>query len=315
MWSGELAPSPSSDDLVRRVRDISGVSAGVGPDDESVAAGIRAFAGSFEYWYVRVIREVVPRYRENIVARINPFVRRIELDGLSAADAAQVLAGDYTSRQFVTAGGWAIEALATSASPTAQKSATEGIDLQRYVKATNDYHLYVVKSGTVTRNSDILSALKRNARQAEKILRQDRGMGTVVANYVVAAGKTSSTFADGIRRPASAEFWAEILGLPEDDAVDLALAIAQVAGDLIQSDAEYHEGALVTLLTAYIEDPQTLGRVDWEFLAERTMRQRTVWKARDAARHARAEKALEDVGYDPSAATAIEEAVGTDGAQ
>lgn len=286
--------------------------AGHGPDDESIVAGIRAFTESFEYWYVRVIREVVPKYRASIVARINPFVRRIELDDLDAVEAARVLVNDYTSRQFVTAGGWAIEALATSASPTAQKSATEGIDLQRHVKKTNDYHLYVVKSGTVTRNSDILAALKRNARQAEKILRQDRGTGAIIANYIVAAGKTSSTFADGIRRPASAEFWAEILDLPEEDAVDLALAMAKVAGDLIQSDAAVHEEALVTLISTYIADPDEPAAVDWEFLAERTMRKREAWKAQDKQRDRRAQAALVASGYDPDAATAIEEVVGDD---
>lgn len=307
-----MTNSPSYDDLVVEVRSISGVPAGQGPDDNSIMAGIRAFAESFEYWYVRVIREVVTKYRANIVARINPFVRRIELDGLTATAAARVLVNDYTSRQFVTAGGWAIEALATSASPSAQKSATEGIDLQRHVKKTNDFHLYVVKSGTVTRNSDILAALKRNARHAEKILRQDRGTGAITANYIVAAGKTSSTFADGIRRPASAEFWAEILDLPEEDAVDLALAMAKVAGDLIQSDAAVHEEALVTLISAYIADPEEPAAVDWEFLAERTMRRREVWKSQDKGRHQRAQAALVASGYDPDAATAIEEVVGGD---
>lgn len=308
-----MTDAPDHDDLVAEVRAVSGVPAGQGPDDESIVSGIRAFAESFDYWYVRVIREVVPKYRTNIVARINPFVRRIELDGLTAEAAARVLVNDYTSRQFVTAGGWAIEALATSASPTAQKSATEGIDLQRHVKKTNDYHLYVVKSGTVTRNSDILAALKRNARQAEKILRQDRGTGRVIANYVVAAGKTSSTFADGIRRPASAEFWSEILDLPEEDAVDLALAMAKVAGDLIQSDAAAHEVALVTLIATYIAKPDDPATVDWEFLAERTMRQRKAWKGQDQARDRRAQAALVASGYDPDAPTAIDEFVEDDG--
>ena len=292
--------SQADQEVVHAVRELAGLQAGTGPSDEHILAGIRAFADSFEYWYVRVIRNVVPKYKQNIIGRINPFVRRIELDGLSAWDAAKVLVDDYTSRQFVTAGGWAIEALATSASPTAQKSATEGIDLQRHVPLKNDYHLYVVKSGTVTRNSDILGALKRNARQAEKILRQDRSTGAVIANYVVAAGRTQSTFADGIRRPSSAEFWSEILGLPETEAVDLALAMAKVAGDLIQSDADYHEDALVELVAAYIEDPDNPGAVDWEFLAERTMRDKKTWTADDKSRDRRAQRALAATGYDAS---------------
>lgn len=294
-----MSPLPPQADVVSEVRELSGVPNGRGPSDEHVYAGVRAFAEAFEFWYVRVIREVVFKYRKNIVGRINPFVRRIELNGLSALEAASALVDAYTSRQFVTAGGWAIEALATSASPTAQKSATEGIDLQRHDPVANDYHLYVVKSGTVTRNSDILGALKRNARQAEKILRQDRSTGSVIANYVVAAGKTSSTFADGIRRPSSAEFWSEIFGLPEDDAVELALAMAKVAGDLIQTDAGRFERALKSLVATYIEDPNEAGAVDWDFLAKRTMRERSAWKDEDKARHRRALAVLRASGDAP----------------
>ena len=310
MWRSVL----SREEIVQRVRELSGVSSSAGPDDDSIYAGVTAFAKAFEYWYVRVVREVVAKYRTKLIARINPFVRRIELEGKSARECAEVFVNDYTSRQFVTAGGWAIETLATSASPTAQKSATEGIDLQRHVKISNDFHLYVVKSGTVTRNSDILKALKSNARKAEQILRQDKGTGQVIANYVAAAGRTSSTFEDGIRRPSSAEFWSEVLSLPEEHAVLLALAMAQVGGSLVQSDAEYHEEGLVTLVTAYIEDPANPGQVDWEYLATRTMQQKGAWAAEDKERHARATDALNASGYDPDRATELPDAPEADAA-
>jgi hypothetical protein len=77
---------------------------------------------------------------------------------------------DYNSRNFVTAGGWAIEGLASNLNQTFQKSAAKGIDLQRSDPATNEHHLYVIKSGMVTRNSDIVGALKRHSRDAEKLL-------------------------------------------------------------------------------------------------------------------------------------------------
>ena len=50
-------------------------------------------------------------------------------------------------------------------SPDGQKSSAEGIDIQRLDSGTGEYHLYVLKSGLVTRNSAIMKALKRNARQ------------------------------------------------------------------------------------------------------------------------------------------------------
>ena len=208
---------------VDAVRQLAGLdSDGVGPDDLHIVAGLRGFAEAFHYRYTRVIREAVPQYRKLVIARINPFVRRIQLDTLGTEDVARRLVEDYDSRNFVTAGGWALEALASDASRDAQKSAAEGIDLQRHDPSTGDVHLYILKSGLVTRNSDIVSALKRHSRQAERLLRQGRSTGHVVANWAVVAGKTSSTFEDGVRRPSSAEFWGEMLGVDEVAAVDLA---------------------------------------------------------------------------------------------
>ena len=99
-----------------------------------------------------------------------------------------------------------------------------------YVKVMREavakYRTVVLKSGLVTRNSDIMSGLKRNARKAEQLLRQDGKNRRVVAHYAIAAGKTESSFEDGINRPSSAEVWAHMTGLPEQAAVDLCLAIA-----------------------------------------------------------------------------------------
>jgi hypothetical protein len=270
---------------------------GTGLDDEHIVEGVHGFVDAFDYWYVRVVQEAVPKYRNLIIGRINPFIRRIELDGMGAREAAAALVGDWQRRNFVTAGGWALEELAVQASPTGQKSAAEGIDIQRLDPQTGEYHLYVLKSGLVTRNSDIVAALKRNARQAEKLLHQGRKNVTVKAHWAVAAGKTNSTFEDGIYRPSSGEFWSQMVGLPEDQALDTVLAIAAEAGRLVRSDASAHLDALTTLVAEYIEDKTNAGAVDWEFIATRNMRPVVVWKVDDKERHKRALAALAATGY------------------
>jgi hypothetical protein len=285
----------SHDEIISEVRRLSGVEDGSGPDDDHIVAAVNGFVAAFDYWYIRVMREAIPKYRSVIVARINPFIRRIATDGWNASEVSEKIISDYGTRNFVTAGGWAIEELAVAAGPNTQKSGAEGIDLQR--AEGSDYHLYVVKSGLITRNSDIIKALKRNARQAEKLLLQGQSTGSVHANYVIAAGKTTSTFEDGIRRPSSAQFWAEILNLAEDEAIELALAIAAVAGKLVRSDATEHIRALQLVLADYIADPDNRSRVDWDFLARRTMREKASWVGEDKERHARAMERLRSSGY------------------
>jgi sugar phosphate isomerase/epimerase len=166
------------------------------------------------------------------------------LDGLGSTSSAERLVDDYARRNFVTAGGWALEELAIESSPSLQKSTAERIDAQRQDPTTSDYHLYVLKSGLVTRNSDIVNALKRHGRSAERLLRQGRATTNVHLNYVILQGKTESSFADGVARPASAEFWAEILGVAEDEAIEFALAMAAEAGRRVTSDASAHRNAM-----------------------------------------------------------------------
>lgn len=283
--------------LVAEVRRLSGLSGPAGPDDGQLFDAVTAFVDAFDFWYIRVMRDAVPDYRNLIIKRINPFVRRIECDGLDTNDTAHRLVQDYNARNFVTAGGWAIEALASSGRPEVHKSGIAGIDLDRFDPSTGEFHLYVLKSGIVTRNSDILSALKRNARQAERQLRQDRRTKGVRANYAIAAGKTTSTFDDGVWRPSSAEFWGEMFDLPEDDAVDLALAIATVAGRLVRRDASNHVAALTTAVASYIASRTNSAEVDWDFLAERCMRKKETWVKEDAARHKQALADLAGTGY------------------
>ncbi len=294
-------PGSSAEDwaaaIASSVRSLAKLPEGIGPDVIHISAGVRGFADAFTYWYSRVIAEAVPNYRTLIIKRINPFVRRIQLDGLDAKEAARRLVEDYDSRNFVTAGGWALERLASDASPNAQKSAAEGIDLQRVDPLTGDQYLYVLKSGLVTRNSDIVKALKRNSRQAEKLLKQDKSTGGVHATWAVVAGKTQSSFEDGVRRPSSAEFWGEILGLDESNGVNLALAIAAAAGQLLSNDPEEHLNALRFVVADYISKRDDEDAVDWEFIAIRNMQTSKNWQAEDRKRHKRAMDRLIATGY------------------
>lgn len=283
--------------VVSSVRTLAKLPEGSGPDDVHIIAGVRGFANAFIYWYSRVISEAVPLYRTLIIKRINPFIRRIQLDGLNVKDATRRLVEDYDSRNFVTAGGWALERLASDASVDAQKSAAKGIDLQRVDPLTGDHYLYVLKSGLVTRNSDIVDALKRNSRQAEKLLKQDKSGGSVHANWAVLAGKTTSSFEDGVRRPSSAEFWGEILGLDESSAVALALAMAAAAGQLLRNDVEEHLGALRLVVGDYIAERDDENVVDWEFIAMRNMSTPANWQAEDRKRNKRALDRLAATGY------------------
>lgn len=289
---------PNQAAVVASVRSLSGVPAGgAGPDDARIFEAVEAFVEAFDFWYIRVMREAVPEYRKLIVMRINPFVRRIECDGMDATQTAHRLVEDYNSRNFVTAGGWAIEALAAAGRPEVHKSGIAGIDIDRFDPASGEYHLYVLKSGIVTRNSDIIAALKRNARQAEKQLRQSRSTKGVRANYAIAAGKTTSSFEDGVWRPSSGEFWGEMLDVPEGDAVELALAIAAEAGRLVRRDAAEHIAALKLLVADYIGQRASPPIVDWKFIAQRNMQKVEVWRAEDRARHAQALARLKATGY------------------
>jgi hypothetical protein len=211
----------------------------------------------------------------------------------------------YSNRNFATAGGWAIEALAISIS-SGRKSTAIGIDLEMDDTAGNR-RLYVLKSSPVTRNSDILASLKTNARQAEKLIRQSNSRTFVDAVYGVAFGIQNSTYEDGVRRPSSIELWKELTGLEDDDeAINIVLAIASEGyKEYAQESAERSLKKLRILVSAYIREPEatfmpcpreTRDNVDWDFLARRNMTPRNAWNAEDIERHNRALAALSNAG-------------------
>src|SRR5690348_13987693 len=119
---------------------------------------------------------------------------------------------------------------------------------------------------------------------SRKLLRQGRSTGSVHANWAVVAGKTTSTFEDGVKRPSSAEFWGEMFDLDQERAVELALAMTSVAGELIRSDVKEHLDALECLVADYIARRDDIAVVDWEFIARRTMQNPGIWHNDDAER-------------------------------
>ena len=292
--------SPKRLALIAELRKTCGIQPNEGPTDLDISNALDGFAGQFDYWFDRVIANAVLEYRKLIIKRINPFVRGSEYQGFDAPRVAQELVRDYVNRNFVTAGGWAIEKMAIALGSKNSKAAATGIDLHKVDPATGNHHLYVIKSGTVTRNSDILSALKRHAGQAQKLLVQGGAKVAVFANYAVAAGATSSTFHDNIYRPSSAAFWGEVTELGEDKAMRLAYEISRQAANMIRREAQPHIVAMEALVRDYVGKPEEPSEVDWEFLFDRTMKERQAWAAEDKSRHERAWKALLASGYVPA---------------
>jgi hypothetical protein len=262
---------------------------------------VRGFAREFQYWYNRVLDEAVPQYQKLIINRINPMIRSMELHGLDSTTVAARLVADYAHRNYVTAGGWALEQLAIAASPRLRKSTATGIDAEWHEPGPPPVaHLYVIKSGTVTRNSDILKALKTHGQDAQKRLIQTNKKAIVRVYYIVTAGNRSSTYHDGVHRPSSAEFWAQTFDLEDDEqqAIDLALAMAQEAGSLLQEISD--DMALRVLeaaVAAYIATDDDPSAVDWEFLAKRNMIDDPEVKRQGTIRHERARTAAAKVGY------------------
>jgi hypothetical protein len=289
--------SLSSQPLAEEVREKAGISPHEGPANGNIAAAVDGFAHQFHYWYTRVMANAVHDYRKLIVARINPFVRQVEFQGQSAEAVSERLVLDYSNRNFVTAGGWAIEKMAIALGSNNAKAVAEGIDLHRIDPKTGDQHLYVIKSGAVTRNSDILKALKAHAQKAEKLINQGGGKNRVFANYAVATCATSSNYHDYIYRPSSAQFWSEVSDLEPSKALDLVREIARAAGRVINMDSKPHTDALILLTRSYIESQPGSHEVDWAFIFDRNMRENETWAKEDTERHERAKKALKASGY------------------
>ena len=256
-----------------------------GPSAANVRAALDVYVRQFDWWYGKQWQTILGNYVTRIVRRVNPFVRRAQHGDCSSRDLAEAVVGDWDSRNFVTAGGQALEALAIAIGKNCQKAIAEGVDIQRVEPGDpSKLHLYTVKSGAVTRNTDIVSKMKINLRKAEKLARQNPGMGTVRLSYATCVGTLATTLADGVYRPSSAQFWSEVMELPEDKAVRLLWAVTEDAAQWIQWP-ERNRRALIDQVTVYVGVVGAPERVDWEFLVRVVTQPPSAYRAEHVTRH------------------------------
>ena len=301
-------PEPREAELADNVRKRCSLRKGQGPSDEDIARAVINFAKAFDYWYTRVLKDTVSSYRARLISRINPVVRRFQYEALNCQDFSARIVEDYDRRNFVTAGGWALETLALSIRPESldgsgrgsrtSKSEGTGIDIRVHNSSKNQYSFYVLKSGTVTRNSDILDKLKHNLKRARALVLQNNSRASVTLNMAVCTGRIKkSDPSDEIRRPSSAEFWSEIIGLAEEKALNLISAIVSEAHSVHDREVRDHVRALETLVSAYLSKKDAPEIVDWDFLNQRNFQAKQLWSEEDRERHKRATSILKGTGY------------------
>jgi len=249
-----------------QIRVNAGLGKGEGPSAQNVQAAVNVYIERFDFWYHRQWETIRKNYVTRLVRRVNPFVRRGQHGDCSAEVLALALVADWDSRNFVTAGGQALEAVAIAAGPHSQKAIAEGVDIQRSEPGNpGAMHLYVVKSGAVTRNTDIVASMKTNLRKAEKLALQNTATKSVRLNYATCVGTPSTTLADGVHRPSSAKFWSEILELDEVHAIKVIWAIIEEGAKRIVIP-DLNRKALVAQVSTYVEKDDGSGLVDWEFM-------------------------------------------------
>lgn len=251
-----------------QLREEANLAEGEGPSAEQIQAAIDIYVGQFRTWYEKQLKQIAEKYDERIVRRINPYVRRAYRRDCTAEQLAESIVADWDSRNFVTAGGQALEALAIAIGKDCQKAIAEGIDIQRVApEDPATIHLYTVKSGSITRNTDIVGKMKQNLRRAERLAKQNPAVGNVRLNYATCVGKFTSTLADGVHRPSSARFWSEVMDIPEDQAIKLLWLVTDEGAKSV-SRSEARRRALIAQVATYIakeEDPRV---VDWDFLVK-----------------------------------------------
>jgi hypothetical protein len=265
---------------------------GVGPSPERIQAAVQVYVSQFDFWYTKQWTSILDDYVERMVRRANPYVRRTQHGDCSPTDFAEALVSDWDSRNFVTAGGQALEAMAIAIGEHCKKAAAEGVDIERRVPADpSTVHLYVVKSGAVTRNTDIVGSMKKNLRAAGKRLMQNHGIKNVVLNYATCVGTTNSTMADGVLRPSSARFWSEITDVGEAQAMSLVWGVTEAAASSVSRPTK-NRAALVAQVASYVEDQADKRRMDWAFLVKTVSEPTASYRAE----HERRDKAARERG-------------------
>ncbi len=284
---------------------VAGLDEAEGPSPERIQAALDTYVAQFDSWYAGQLKRILDDY-VSIVRRINPYVRRAQYGDCTAHELAEAVVNDWDSRNFVTAGGQALEALAIAAGKDCQKAIAEGVDLQRTEPAdASALHLYTVKSGAITRNTDIVNKMKQNLRKAEKLARQNPGIKNVRLNYATCIGTFRSTLADGVHRPSSPQFWSEVMELPEEKAIRLLWLITAESAKTI-TWVKVNRQAVIAQVAAYIAKEGS-DRVDWEFVVKAT---NFPWKSY-AEEHKKRDAAARAKGAEILALAAKAEAAGT----
>lgn len=278
-----------------QIRATVGLARATGPSARKIQRALQTYVEQFDFWYTAQWTTILGNYVERVVRRINPYVRRAQHGDCTPEELATALVADWDSRNFVTAGGQALEAMAIDLGKDCEKAGAEGVDIERRPpRDPATVHLYVVKSGAVTRNTDIVGKMKQNLRAAARRLQQNPGVRNVVLNYATCVGTTNSTNADGVLRPSSARFWSEIMDVPEDKAMALVWAVTNAAAAVI-TRPEVNRRALVTQVAAYIANPRSPTRIDWEFLVKTVSKPPRSYRAEHGQRDTEARRRGEAV--------------------
>lgn len=271
--SRPVATPPSRPQVItlaeaQKIRASVGLAKGVGPSPDRIQAAVQTYVEQFDFWYTKQWTSILDDYVERVVRRSNPYVRRTQHGDCTPTELAEALVSDWDSRNFVTAGGQALEAMAIAIGEHCKKAAAEGVDIERREPSDpSTVHLYVVKSGAVTRNTDIVGKMKQNLRAAAKRLKQNHDIKNVHLNYATCVGTTNSTDADGVLRPSSARFWSEITGVDEAQAMSLVWAVTGAAASSVTRPVK-NRAALIAQVAAYIETTESSKQLDWGFLVQ-----------------------------------------------
>ncbi len=80
----------------------------------------------------------------------------------------------------------------------------------------------------------------------------------------------------------------------------LAYEISKAAANMIRCEEQPHITAMQSLVRDYIAVPENPTIVDWDFLFDRTMKEKSNWASSDRDRDEKAWKALIAIGYKPA---------------
>ena len=187
-------------ELARRVEQVTGLSSSQARRlvDEFNEVFAKPFAERLsELTLAAIIKAKNPYlYRASGIETCHDLVRRVLQDYVSAS-----VEGDF---------GKFFESVARVASGGVKPVGGGEVDLD--VRNEEVATLYAIKSGAKGFNSSSFDKAKRDLNSAEQRLRQDRIR--TEKKVAFAYGRKKTTFAEGIERLSSRDFWSEISGDP-----------------------------------------------------------------------------------------------------